>query len=184
MLPLDELCRHIRRQRVLHNMTQAELAAEAGVSQSLVAKLERGSINPSYESVRLLLQALDRHERQEEATAHQLMQRQPIYADPTETVGEVLAVMKRHGLSQLPILDGRVPIGSVSESAVLGRLERDADLERLKRQPVRDIMEAAFPTVSPDTRRRTLVEMLRDDAAILVMDDGRLVGVVGKADLW
>ena len=36
----------------------------------------------------------------------------------------------------------------------------------------------------PATRRRTLVELLRDHEAVLVVREGRMVGVITKSDLW
>ena len=183
VLPLGEVVRHVRRQRVLVGMTQAELARVSGTSQSLVAKLERGRLNPSYETVRAILEALDRAAVQHEETAADLMQTDPVWAEPDERLGDALSRMKAGSFSQLPVLSKGQPVGAVSESAVLVRVESGADLEAMKRQPVRHTMGPAFPTVDPGTRKRVLVELLREHPAVLVMQNGRLVGVVTKSDL-
>lgn len=184
MLPLSDVVRVIRKSRIQLDLTQSDLAREAGTSQSLVAKLERGRINPSYEVVRKLLETLDRLSRHEEATAGDLMHQRPTTADPGEPLGRALARMKEKGFSQLPVVDDGQPVGSVSESAVLQLIEKGGDLAALKKQPVRAAMRASFPTVEPQTRKRTLVELLRDHEAVLVVREGRLVGVVTKSDLW
>lgn len=184
MLPLAELARHIRRQRRLLGISQARLAADAGTSQSLIAKLEQGRLNPSYEAVRGILAALDRHLRTEEPVARQIMQVEPVYAQPEEPLGDALARMKSHGFSQLPVFDDGTPVGSLSERCVLARLDQGARLEDLKIESVRRIMEGSFPVVDPTTSRRVLVELLREHAAVLVMDQGRLSGLVTKSDLW
>lgn len=184
MLPLDELVRHIRRQRRLLDLTQGDLAKAAGTSQSLIAKLERGRISPGYETVRRIVEALDGLRMAEESTAADLMQDGPLWADPDEPLGDALARMKEHGFSQLPVLQGGVPVGALSESAILGRIERGADLDALKRQPVRMFMAGSFPTVARETRRHSLLELLREHEAVLVMDGARMVGVVTKSDLW
>lgn len=165
-------------------MTQVQLARESGVSQSLIAKLERGRLNPSYESVRLILDALERHGRRHEVTAAELMHRDPVSVRPAERLASALALMKEHGFSQLPVLDRGKAIGQVSEGAILRRLERGERLESLRAQPVRDVMEAPMPMVAPDTRRGVLVEILKDEAAVLVVEADRVVGVVTKPDLW
>ena len=184
MLPLPDVVRHVRRQRIHLDLTQAELAKEAGTSQSLVAKLERGRLNPSYEVVRKLLEALDKHAAKDESTAADVMNRKPVVAEPGEAVGKALARMKQNGYSQLPVVDRGQPVGSLSESAVLAAIESGAGLDDLKRAPVRSAMGPSFPAVDPSTRRRVLVELLRVNDAVLVVREGRLVGVVTKPDLW
>ena len=145
VLPLPALCRHIRQQRVLLDMTQTELAKEAGVSQSLVAKLERGRLNPSYESVRSILEALERHHRVQEPTAAELMHKDPLAATPGERMSDVLARMKQHGISQLPVLDRKRPVGQVSEAVVLQRMEHGLSLDELKALRVREVMGPPMP---------------------------------------
>lgn len=169
--------------RVQQDLTQAELARAAGTSQSLVAKLERGRLNPSYEVVRRLLETLDRLATDEEPTAADLMNGQPIFAEPGEALGKALDRMKKHGYSQLPVVDHGRPVGSLSESAILALIEQGADLEALRRQPVRHTMRGGFPTVEPHTRKRTLVELLKEQDAVLVVREGRLVGVVTRTDI-
>jgi len=41
-------------------LTQSKLAASAGVSQSIIAKIEAGSVDPSYSVVQRLFSALER----------------------------------------------------------------------------------------------------------------------------
>ena len=184
MLALRDLVPHVRMRRLQVGLTQAELAKEAGTSQSLVAKLERGRLNPSYEMVRRILEALDRHGKKSEPTAADLVKSEPVFAEPSESLGKALERMKAHGFSQLPVVERGQPIGSVSESAILERIEKGADLDSLKRQPVRHAMGPSFPSIEPTTRRRTLVELLRDHGAVLVVREGRLTGVLTKSDLW
>lgn len=184
MLPLAELTRHIRRQRLLLGLTQVELAKASGTSQSFIAKLERGRLQPGYEAVRNVVEALDARRLEEEQRAEDLMQTDPIWAEPDEPLADALRRMKDHGFSQLPVVERGVPVGSLSESAILARIERGADLEGLKRQPVRTSMSGAFPTVPRHAGRHTLVELLRASEAVLVMDGAKLAGVVTKSDLW
>jgi predicted transcriptional regulator len=184
VLPLKDLVPHVRMRRLQLGLTQAELARDAKTSQSLIAKLERGRLSPSYEMVRRILEALDRHSHKTEVTAGDLVKAEPVFAEPSELLGKALERMKSHGFSQLPVVERGQPIGAVSESEILERIERGADLEGLKRQPVRLAMGPSFPTVEPSTRRRTLVELLRDHDAVLVVREGRLTGVLTKSDLW
>jgi predicted transcriptional regulator len=184
VLPLVQLGRDLRRRRAAAEMTQAELAEEAQVSQSLVAKLERGRLNPSYESVRRLLEALERAERRGEPRVADVMRKDPVVAEPGERLAAALERMKRRGYSQLPVVERGAPIGSLSERILLDLLEAGASLEQARREPVRNVMGPGFPTVGPEAPRRAAVELLRDHDAVLVVEGGRLVGVVTKSDLW
>lgn len=184
MLPLAEVVHQVRRTRVQLDLTQADLAREAGTSQSLIAKLERNRLSPSYEVVRKVLDALERLSAADEACAQDLMNRKAVVADPAEALGKALARMKQNGFSQLPVVDHGQPVGSLSEAAVLQAIEAGSTLEELKRKPVRQVMGPSFPTVSPATRRKLLIELLRSNDAVLVVKEGRLAGVVTKPDLW
>lgn len=184
MLPLDEVIRQIRQQRRLRGISQAQLAKDAKTSQSFIAKLERGRLNPSYEAVRRVLETIETYARAEEPRAKELMKIDPMSVRPAERVSDALARMKSHGFSQLPVLDRGRSVGSISESLLLDLIDRGDELEGLKRGPVRDIMASSFPSVALDTRRRVLIELLHDNGMILVVENGQVAGVVTKSDLW
>ncbi len=60
MLPSVE---EIAKRRRILGLTQKELSQMAMVSQSFVAKLESGSMNPSYANVKKILEALGSMEK-------------------------------------------------------------------------------------------------------------------------
>lgn len=184
MLPLAELVRHIRRRRNSLGLTQSQLASIAGSSQSFIAKLEKGAINPSYEAVRRIHLALEEHGQQEEPKAKDLMHEDPIVARGRETIGTVLERMKAHGFSQLPVLDGRFPVGAIRETDLLEHIEQGESIRELKRRKVSEVMRDSFPTVDPSTRRLTIVELLREQDAVLVVENGKVIGLITKSDLW
>jgi predicted transcriptional regulator len=182
VLTLPDLSRKVRKQRRDAEWTQADLAKAAGVSQSLVAKLEQGAANPAYETVRRVLSCLEEAASQQEETAKELMQDAEV-AEPQEVVQKALARMKKNGYSQLPVVEAGRPVGSFSERNVLEHLEAGADLEDVHRRRVRDVMGDPFPTVDGGTRRRILVELLKDREAVLVIQKGKVAGVVTRTDV-
>ena len=72
MLPALEIIPEKRRKL---GLTQSQLAELAGVSQSYIAKLEAGNIEPSYVKVKALFEALDRLEQEKHVSAGQIMNR-------------------------------------------------------------------------------------------------------------
>ena len=112
------------------------------------------------------------------------MRRDPVVAEPGERLGTALERMKRRGYSQLPVVEAGMPVGSISERLVLDRLEAGASLDAIRHETVRRLMGPGFPTVDPATPRRVLVDLLRAQDAVLVVQAGRLQGLVAKSDLW
>jgi len=58
--PEYQLARSLVEARVANKMTQTELALKAGVSQSVIARLESGTQDPRYRTIARVAAALDR----------------------------------------------------------------------------------------------------------------------------
>ena len=63
----------IKRVRKSFGLTQAELARHAGVSQSLIAKVESGRIDPTYTKTKKIFETLNSLEKQKEVKAGDIM---------------------------------------------------------------------------------------------------------------
>lgn len=99
-----------------------------------------------------------------------------------EPVRVGLGLIRRHNVSQLPVLDqqGKV-VGTVQEASLMQMLiEGQALLE----QPMSGVMEAPLPRIGTDD---TLGKAARDFAggtnALLVEENGRLIGIISRIDL-
>ena len=83
--------------------------------------------------------------------------RELITANADQNVAEVIGLLKLHGISQVPVLDGGRLIGIISENRLLQRA--------LKGGPttvaVRDLVEADYCTVDPNTEVHVLTELFR-----------------------
>lgn len=177
--PLD----WIRKRRVSLGLTQGELARLAGVSQSLIAKIEGGKADPSYSNAKSIFEALDSLQAGEEKKAEELMLSPVFYAKISEPIGKTLSLMREKGVSQLPVLDGGLVVGTISESAVLSLIEKGCRMEDIRRTPVREAMEPALPQVGRNTRYSSVIQLLKESPAILVVEKGKILGIITKADL-
>ena len=100
---------------------------------------------------------------------------------PAATVREALQLMEHHNVSQLPIIENSQCLGSIEESALMGRVLEDTKILDL---PVQKIMEASFPEVDhDDTVEHAKYLLARRYPAILVREDDHYVGIITKADL-
>jgi len=175
--------REIAQKRRSLGLRQAELARLAGVSQSLIAKLESGKIDSSYTKVRAIFETLERLEVQTKIQAGKVLQKKIVGIQKSKSVSAAVHLMKRHGYSQLPVFDGEHPVGSISEKAILSQILAGKDLAQISGLPVEEVMEEAFPQVDENAPLTVISNLLRNYFAVLVTKKGVVVGIVTKADL-
>jgi len=172
----------LRRLRRSAGLTQKQLADKAGVSQSLIARIERGSVDPRFSTVNRILTAL--RAPVPTRNAKDLMSYPVEGVNAKETVRSAIEKMKRTGFSQLPVLiEGRV-VGSLHESAILERIARSSNPEHVLSGVVYNLMDKPFPTVSPHEEINKVVEILSSgEPALLVVQDGLPLGIITKIDV-
>jgi cystathionine beta-synthase len=101
-----------------------------------------------------------------------------------DVVGDAVALLNRHGVSQLPVVsahDDSAVVGSISERGLLRHVIEDPALLGAK---VVDMMGAPFPAVAASDLIEEAVALLAGDReALLVTLDGRPAGILTRADL-
>ena len=107
-----------------------------------------------------------------------------VAASPEATLADAITEMAAHGVSQVPVFEDGAPIGSLSESSILGRLLRDPSARDL---PVREVMGEPFPVVPASLHLDHLTAYLEQgDGAVLVHDEASGTsgyGILTRADL-
>ena len=167
----------IRKIRKKLGMTQTELANRAGVSQSLIAKIESSRIDPTYTKTKKIFAALSELEKKEEIKAEQIMNSRIINVAPSEPIKDAIAKMKKHQISQLPVIESQKLIGLVSESIILEALLNS------KATLVREVMQEAPPIVSKTTPIQVVSNLLKHYPIVVVSEEGKLIGLITKSDL-
>ncbi len=171
-----------KRRRQL-GLKQSELAKAAGVSQSLIAKLEAGSIDSSYTKVKTIFDVLERIEFKSKAQTEKILHNEVVSVQTTDPVSEVVKIMKEHGYSQIPVFDGKQSVGSISEKAILRQILSGKDIDEISKLKTEDIMEEAFPQINEEAPLSLITSLLQSYSAVLVMRKGTVIGIVTKADL-
>jgi predicted transcriptional regulator len=164
-------------------LKQAELAKFAGVSQSLIAKLESGKIDSSYTKVKTIFDVLERLEIKNKTKSGKVLHNEVIGVQKTDPISNVVRLMKSYGYSQLPVFEGKQSVGSISEKTILRQILAGKDLSQISGLPTGDIMEEAFPQVSEDAPLPLISNLLQVYSAVLVSKRGKIVGIFTKADL-
>lgn len=180
MLPkLEEIS---KRRRVL-GLTQKHLARLAGVSQSMIAKIEAGTTDPSYLKTKAIFDTLAKMQREKEPRARDLMQLKVVSIDENDLVSEAATIMKETGFSQLPVTSGRNIIGSIAEKAIMDRIVSGISPHELSNMHVSKVMTEAFPQIDDKAPLSLISTLLQYHSAILVMKRGQVAGIITKADL-
>lgn len=176
--------KEIKRRRKAIGLTQKKLAMLAGVSQSVVAKIESEKVSPSYAIVKKLFDVFEQMSRESRVTAKQIMSKRVASARKSEKVGRAIETMRKLGYSQLPVLHGRQVVGTISEKIVLDVVSNGKSLSDVLNKKVESAMDEALPRISEDESIDVISALLQSNAAVLVTKKGKVVGIITKADLF
>ncbi len=103
-----------------------------------------------------------------------------VSATGSDSFQKVIRLMKKHGISQMPVLDGDKLLGIVSESDLLEALLNDPhSVDR----PVADCLDQDYVVVPPDTPVVQLAPIFAQGKIALVEQGGSIEAVVTKIDL-
>jgi predicted transcriptional regulator len=166
-------------------LTQQELAEKASLSQSLIARIEAGTVDPRLSTVRKILQVIT-SSQQKELKAIDIAVTHVITIQETDLIGTASKIMFDNGFSQVPVCDaqGRV-VGNITETTITKNLiEKGTDILS---HPIREIINTddALPML-PISSSLTEVESFlihHGHSAVLLMDAGQIVGIITKANL-
>jgi len=100
---------------------------------------------------------------------------------PGATVRQAIRLMALHDVSQVPVMDGAVCVGSVAESQLTSTSL--ADPKTLDRT-VSDVMDQPFPVVEADAPVESVAKLLsKSNRAVLMKKDGVVQGIVTRFDV-
>jgi len=103
-----------------------------------------------------------------------------ITAHPEDGVKEIIQLMKKHAISQLPVLEGERLVGIISESDLVQALLSDPD--NIAR-PISGLVDQNYVVVPPETPVARLAAIFGEGKVALVQEGSRICGLVTKIDL-
>jgi len=106
--------------------------------------------------------------------------RKVITANKADTIRSVVALLKEHGISQVPVLDRGRMVGLVAEVDLLNHLVR---AEGKLDDPIDPLVESDYATVTPDTKVVLLKTIFNEAKLVVVQEGDALAGIVTKIDL-
>jgi cystathionine beta-synthase len=109
-----------------------------------------------------------------------------VHTHPNETVRDAVEILHEYGVSQMPVVNAEPPVmagevsGAVTERELLDALFTG---KASMSDPVRAHMSTPFPLVGAGEDVATARTALESADAVMVIDDGKPVGVLTRADL-
>ena len=161
-----------RRKRL--GITQQWLSREAGISQSMLAKVESGKVQPGYAAARRIFEALEAKEVRDGKVAEQVMHGPVIALESSDTVEKAARIAHDKQISQFPVMRDGVVVGSIRTSELVGLKHEEK---------VGWNMSEPFPSVGRKTTVSSIIPLVKTQQAVIVIDGGRMVGIITADDL-
>lgn len=173
--------KRIKQMRLQLGLTQIQLAKLANVSQSLIAKVERERIEPSYSIAKKIFTVLEEQlaKKQKTIFARDVLTKNIISIKSDDTIDKAIDLMKKHAISQMPVVKNNLLIGSISEETFI----KNYDKIKSKKMKIQNIMDEPFPMIPEDTNALLIKEMLKTYPAIITTKQGEPTGIICKVDL-
>ncbi len=175
--------RQLKRIRQQAGLTQAGLARAAGVSQSIVAKVEAGAVDPTFGTVQALSRALGANITRAGKKAADVMTSPVIGVQVDTTLAKCVKMMKDKSISQMPVFSGQRLVGTVTEAQVMSLVLAAPDEKQAMQQRVGDHVLPVFAAVGRDTPVEALYSLFRYMPAVLVVAEEKIEGIITKIDL-
>lgn len=175
--------KEIERRRKRLGLSQKKLARMVDISQSMIAKIESGRINPSYLKTKAIFDLLENLERKAEVKAKDILHDEVVGIQKEDFISKATEIMHETGYSQLPVFDKTQLVGSISERTITDRIIKGEDLSEFSKLPVKAIMDETLPCVDEETPIVVLSSLLQYNQAVIIMRRGEIKGIITKADL-
>jgi predicted transcriptional regulator len=177
MFNLEDI-KMLKKLRLQANLTQWQLAKKANTTQSTIAKIEAGKLDPSLKLAKRILDVLN-VVPSGKIKAKDVMITAVQSFLPSSSLKEAIDVLFEKGFSQAPVIKDKRIVGTISESSIISNT-MDKDLSSLT---VNDAMDEILPSIPPNANIEPVIFLLKYNPAILVISQGNLSGIITRADI-
>jgi len=172
----------IRRMRKRLGLTQTDLAQRANVSQSLIARIESGSVDPRLSTLKRILEALEESTKEQRyTTAEDVMCQTIVSIGPEDLLAHAAELMRENGVSQLPVIEMGNQIGAILETSIVSEI---IESPKALNKKVKEVMLDKLPSVGPKANVEEVYDLIKKGKpAVLVEQEGNILGIITKIDL-
>lgn len=183
--PKDELIKQIKAFMRETGFSEQRLADETGLSQPVISRILMGERELRYEEAKKIVDCLTsklssippKMRASDVATKGENLMKVHV----EENLSDVAKMMFEKGYSQAPVYENEMIKGIITEKSFIELLlTPEKDLRKLK---VKDAPIEDAPRYSPETPLQNIAKALLDYYSILIEEDGRVKGIITRADL-
>ena len=103
-----------------------------------------------------------------------------ISLNSSSTVEQALQLMQEYEISELPIIDNDIAVGTVRENKLMSKVLSD---RAILQAGIIDVQEEPMPIIDSQEEIQVAINALKQHHAILVSDYGKLAGVLSRHDI-
>ncbi len=182
-MPILPDLKEIKNLRRKLNIGQKELEAALEIPQATISRIENQIGNPSYSTVKKIFDYLERERikrKKLEKNAEIIMTKKIISINSNSTIKDAVNLMNKNGVSQIPIIDSKQNIGSITAKKIQKIVTDNPEMKDAK---VDFIKELPFPEIEKDWDIKNISNLLTNYSAVLVKEFGEYIGIITDADL-
>ena len=183
-----EIASEFKRRRTYLGLSQLKLSRLANLSQSIINKLERGSIDPTYSTIIKIDKALSEEEKISNLKAENIMIKKEdvFFLKPNMKIFEVIDIIREHDFSQFLVIDDKNSdnlLGTIYEKSIFDLISQKVDIYSAK---VGDYIES-IPIIVPydySVADLSFIFQNKRTKFVLVSKNNNIIGLVTKSDLF
>lgn len=181
-MPLIPELSKIKELRRKLNLTQKDLEMALDIPQATLSRIENGKGNPSYLTVKLIFDFLEKRslkEKNSQYYAKDIMTSEIITISSSSKIKDAIKSMNEFKISQLPIIENGQNLGSITSRNIQKTITDnpemvDANIDIIKKLP--------FPEVEINWSLSIVSNLLFTYPAVLVKDRNMYRGIITDAD--
>lgn len=167
----------IKTMRISKGMTQKNLSEISGVSQAMIARIEKGDVSPSFSNVKRIIDALNQYNKNDIKISN-IMSKKIISIPSDKSIKNAASKMRKYSISQLPVINEKKLVGMISEKNIAHALAENSE-----KNIVENIMDSPPPVVDIKTSFEVIKGLLEYTPVIIVSKKGKYSGLITRADL-
>lgn len=105
-------------------------------------------------------------------------------AQPTDRIDHVIASLKQHNVSQLPVVDDEGTLrGIVTEVDLLNHILQTNHDQHASDETIESLIDPDVPQVNPGTNLETVMAYFTKHTAVIIVSGGQIQGILTKIDI-
>ncbi|NVM34699.1 MAG: CBS domain-containing protein [Candidatus Lokiarchaeota archaeon] len=164
-------------------MSQKILGEKLKISQSLISRIESGAVDPPYSKLKRIYEYLENERKIREKSknhAEDIMTRNLHSITINSTIKDVVDLMNKYEISQLPIIKKNLNLGSITSKKIQKSI---TDNPQIINMDVSLIKELPFPEIDKKWSVKDISDLLLQYPAVLVRENNDYIGIITDSDL-